>query len=164
MRRSRRARRTGWLLAVIAKAHQFLVFTTPPNLQRAVAHGLEHEVAWYTGLAGTLARKRDRLAAGLAAIGFGVLPCDSTYFLNADFRPLGFDEGDVDFCRRLTVEAGVTLVPVSALYAEDGVTHLVRFCFCKRDEVLDEALDRLRGYLGNRPAASRSGSSRKEEE
>ena len=151
---------TGWkvgyvttapdLLQVIARGHQFLVFTTAPSLQHAVAHGLAHEEAWYTGLAGQLERKRDRLAARLADIGFDVLACPSTYFMSADFRGFGFNEGDVDFCKRLTVEAGVTLVPVSALYSDASVDHLVRFCFCKRDEVLDQAADRLAAYLKGR--------------
>jgi len=76
-----------------------------------------------------------------------VLPCHSTYFMNVDFRPLGFDGSDVDFCRYLTIEAGVTVVPVSALYASDDIDHLVRFCFCKRDEVLNAAVDRLSAHF-----------------
>jgi aspartate/methionine/tyrosine aminotransferase len=148
---------TGWkvgyamaappLIQTIAKAHQFLVFTTPPNLQRAVAYGLDNERAWYTGLAAALQDKRDYLAGALAGLGFGVLPCDATYFMNADFRPLGFNGDDVDVCRVLTTEAGVTAVPVSALYAEAGVDHLIRFCFCKKAEVLEAAVTRLRGYF-----------------
>jgi aspartate/methionine/tyrosine aminotransferase len=148
---------TGWkvgyvtaapdLLSVVAKAHQFLVFTTPPNLQRAVAWGLDNEEPWYTGLAGSLQRKRDMLQARLSAIGFAVLPTASTYFMNADFRPLGFNGTDVEFCKHLTVEAGVTVVPVSALYATGAVDHLVRFCFCKRDEVLEGALERLERHF-----------------
>jgi N-succinyldiaminopimelate aminotransferase len=135
------------LLSVIAKAHQFLVFTTPSNLQRAVAHGLDNEQSWYTGLAGELQRKRDFLAAGLNDIGFDVIDCHSTYFMNADFRPLGFNGTDVDFCRQLTIEGGVTVLPVSALYATPDVNHLVRFCFCKKDAVLAEVLERLRAYF-----------------
>jgi len=144
---------TGWkvgyataspeLIGIVAKAHQFLVFTTPPNLQRAVAYGLDHEESWYTQLAPALQAKRDFLHGGLSNVGFEVLPCHSTYFMNVDFRPLGFEGNDVDFCRYLTVEAGVTVVPVSALYASDDIDHLVRFCFCKRDEVLSTALTRL---------------------
>ena len=136
------------LLGVIAKAHQFLVFTTPANLQRAVAYGLDNEVDWYTGLAGELQAKRDYLAGRLTDIGFAVMDCDSTYFMNADFRPLGFDGTDVDFCRHITIEAGVTAVPVSALYAEAPVDHLIRFCFCKRHEVLAGAADRLADHFG----------------
>jgi len=151
---------TGWkvgyitaaptLLGIVARAHQFLVFTTPPNLQRAVAYGLEHEQAWYTQLGRDLQAKRDLLERGLSAAGFDVLPCHSTYFMNVNFRPLGFDTGDVDFCRYLTVEAGVTAVPVSALYASDDIDHLVRFCFCKRDEVLNGAIDRLSEHFVKR--------------
>lgn len=135
------------LLGVIAKAHQFLVFTTPANLQRAVAYGLDNEEAWYTALAGELQRKRDRFATGLAEIGFEVLPCASTYFMNAAFAPLGFEGDDVEFSRHATLEAGVTPLPVSALCAEEGRGDLVRFCFCKRDSVLDEALERLRAHF-----------------
>jgi len=135
------------LLQVIAKAHQFLVFTTASNLQRAVAYGLDHEQDWYQALAPQLQVKRDYLATQLERLGFGVLGCDSTYFLNADIRPLGLENNDVEFCKRLTVEAGVTLVPVSALYTDDSVHHLVRFCFCKQDSVLQDALDRLGAYF-----------------
>ncbi|MDP6689779.1 MAG: aminotransferase, partial [Alphaproteobacteria bacterium] len=117
----------------IAKAHQFLVFTTPSNLQRAVAHGLDHEQDWYTNLSVELQAKRDMLQFALTEIGFDVMPTGATYFMNADYRPLGFDGTDVDFCRHVTVEAGVTVLPVSALYATPDVDHLVRFCFCKKD-------------------------------
>ncbi len=153
---------TGWkvgyamggpdVIAAMAKAHQFLVFTTPPNLQRAVAWGLDNEQPWYTAMAGELERKRDRLAAGLARCGLRPLPCHSTYFLNADFRALDPHADDVEFCRRLTVEARVTLVPLSALYPADGVSHLVRFCFAKRDEVLDGAVERLEAFAAAGPS------------
>lgn len=135
------------LMSVIARAHQFLVFTTPSNLQRAVAYGLEHEVPWYTGLAAELQAKRDLVAEGLAEIGFDVVPCHSTYFINADFRPLGFNGDDVAFCRELTINGGVTPLPVSALCAEPGLDNLVRFCFCKTYDVLEEALTRMRRYV-----------------
>ena len=144
---------TGWkvgyvtaapaLMAVVSKAHQFLVFTTPPNLQRAVAYGLDEEQPWYTNLAAGLAAKRDLFAEGLASIGFDVLPTHGTYFISADFRPLGFNGTDVDLCRQLTINAKVTPVPVSAFFAQEKVDHLVRFSFCKKDEVLEEALKRL---------------------
>jgi aspartate/methionine/tyrosine aminotransferase len=135
------------LLNIIAKAHQFLVFTTPSNLQRAVAYGLENETEWYTSLSDELQRKRDKLQNSLAEIGFGALDCHSTYFMNADIRPLGFHDGDVDFCRQVTVEAGVTVLPVSALYITPDVDHLVRFCFCKKDAVLDGAIEKLSAYF-----------------
>lgn len=151
---------TGWkvgyvtaapaLMSIIAKAHQFLVFTTPPNLQRAVAFGLDNEEPWYRGLAGDLQEKRDYFAEGLRRLGCDVLASAGTYFINADFRPLGINESDVDLCRRLTVEAGVTPVPVSAFFASGGVDHLVRFSFCKKHAVLAGALDRLNAYFRKR--------------
>ena len=67
--------------------------------------------------------------------------------MNADFRPLGFNGDDIAFCRHLTIEAGVTVLPVSALYAEAGPQHLVRFCFCKRDEVVQGAIERLEAHF-----------------
>ncbi len=148
---------TGWkvgyvtaapeLMAVMSKAHQFLVFTTPPNLQRAVAYGLDEEEAWYTSLAGELESKRDQFAEGLARIGFDVLPTHGTYFISADFRPLDFDGSDIDLCRQLTIECGVTPVPVSAFFANESVDHLIRFSFCKKRKVLDEAIGRLAAHF-----------------
>jgi len=136
------------LMSLIAKAHQFLVFTTPSNLQHAVAHGLDNEQHWYTNLAVGLQAKRDMLQGALADIGFEVMPTAATYFMNADYRSLGFGGTDVEFCRHVTVEAGVTVLPVSALYSTPDVDHLVRFCFCKKYEVLNGALDRLRKFFG----------------
>ncbi len=149
---------TGWkvgyvtgppeMLTPISKCHQFLVFTTAPNLQRAAAYGLAKDDAYFAGLAGDLEAKRDRFAKRLAEIGFGVLDCAGTYFLSADFRPLGFDGDDVDFCRHITVEAGVTAIPVSAFYQDAPPAHFARFSFCKEDHVLDEAADRLARHFG----------------
>jgi aspartate/methionine/tyrosine aminotransferase len=150
---------TGWkvgyltaspeLLKPIAKTHQFMTFTTPPNLQWGTAVGLKLGEDYYRSLAGDLQRKRDRLAKGLAEIGFELLPTHGTYFITTDFRPLmsngGFNGTDEDFCRYITVEAGVTAVPVSAFYDDVGKAprHLARFCFCKHDSTLDSALERL---------------------
>ncbi len=144
---------TGWkvgylratpdLLAAIAKAHQFITFTTPPNLQRAVAFGLDKEDSYFTGLGHEMEAKRDRLTKGLASAGFAVADCAGTYFLNADFRPLGFGADDEAFCAHITAEAKVTALPTSAFYRGGDVRHLARFCFCKEDAVLDEAVVRL---------------------
>jgi N-succinyldiaminopimelate aminotransferase len=149
---------TGWkvgyvtaapqLLRAVTKAHQFLVFTTPPNLQRAVAVGLDLGDGYYRGLAAEMQAKRDRLASGLAKVGFGVLPTQGTYFVTADFRPLGFNGTDEDFCRYLTTEAKVTAVPVSAFFGDGGPKDFARFCFCKYDEVLDDAVQRLQKHFG----------------
>jgi N-succinyldiaminopimelate aminotransferase len=141
--------KVGWvvgapqLLAPIMKTHQFMTFTTPPNLQKAVAYGLAKEDAYFAGLAGEMQGKRDRLSAGLAQAGFDVLASGGTYFVSADFRPLGFNGSDEDFCRMITLEAGVTAVPVSAFYRTGEVRHLARFCFSKQDAILDDAARRL---------------------
>jgi aspartate/methionine/tyrosine aminotransferase len=135
----------------VAKAHQNLTFTTAPNLQRAVAKGLAKDDSYFASLAGALQAKRDRLSAGLASLGLAVLPAKGSYFISADFRPLGFNGDDVAFCRYITEHARVTAIPVSAFYdAPDAPTHYARFAFCKRDEVLDEAVARLRGHFGSR--------------
>src|SRR5215470_10796712 len=145
---------TGWkvgyitappaMLRPITKAHQFVTFTTPPNLQHAVAMGLGFDDAHFAGLAAAMARSRDRLAAGLTTLGVPLLPCDGTYFLVFDVsRWLRSDENDAAFCRRLVVEGGVVLIPMSAFYESGAPRHLVRACFCKEDATLDAALERL---------------------
>jgi len=155
---------TGWkigyvtsapgLSAIVAKAHQNLTFTTPPNLQRAVAVGLGKDDAYFAGLASALATKRDRLSAGLAGIGFTVLPAMGSYFVTADFSRLGFAGDDVAFCRHITEQAGVTAIPVSAFYEGQAPGHYARFAFCKRDALLDEAVARLaRHFQGRRTTA-----------
>ena len=149
---------TGWkvgyisacaaLIERIARAHQFITFTTPPNLQSAVAYGLSKERAFFTNFAARLQAKRDRLARGLAAAGFAVAPCAGTYFINADITSVGFDGDDVAFCTEIIETAGVAAIPVSAFYAGEPEKRLVRFCFAKPDEMLDEAAARLRRRFG----------------
>lgn len=145
---------TGWkvgyvtaapqVLKPILKSHQFVTFTTPPNLQWGTAHGLRKDDAYFAGLGSGLQIKRDRLASGLRDIGFDVMDAQGTYFITTDFRPLGFNGTDEDFCRHITVEAGVTAVPISAFYQGQGAPqHFARFCFCKHDATLDAALERL---------------------
>jgi len=149
---------TGWkigyvtgpaaLCGIVAKAHQNLTFTTPPNLQRAVAVGLAKDDAYFTGLGEALGAKRTRLSAGLSAIGFEVLPAMGSYFVTADFAPLGFRGDDVAFCRHITEQAGVTAIPVSAFYEGEAPGHYARFAFCKQDALLDEAVARLARHFG----------------
>ncbi|WP_404714245.1 aminotransferase [Sphingomonas sp. MMS24-J13] len=144
---------TGWkvgfvvaapdLHAVIARAHQFLTFTTPPALQAAVAFGLAKDAAHFAAMRGRYQVSRDRLAGALAAGGYAVLPADGTYFLNVDLRASGIDEPDRMFCKRLVDEHKVASIPLSPFYAEQPVDHLVRLCFAKSDETLDEAARRL---------------------
>jgi N-succinyldiaminopimelate aminotransferase len=158
---------TGWkvgyvsthraLAGNVAKAHQNLTFTTPPNLQRAVALGLAKDDAYFAGLASHLQQKRDRLAAGLRRLGFGVLETKGTYFITTDVRPLGWNGDDVSFCRALTEEAKVTAIPVTAFYAsEDAPDHFARFAFCKGDHLLDEALARMERWLAARASSRRA--------
>jgi aspartate/methionine/tyrosine aminotransferase len=143
---------TGWkvgfvvaqpdILRVLGKAHQFLTFTTPPNLQAAVAYGLAKDDSYFTGMRAAFQRARDLFARGLADAGFDVLPSAATYFINVDLAAAGIDD-DVAFCRRLVSDHGVAAIPVSAFYAEAPVTSVVRFCFAKKDSTLTGALDRL---------------------
>jgi N-succinyldiaminopimelate aminotransferase len=136
-------------MKAIAKTHQFMTFTTPPNLQWGTATGLRLGDDYFETLARDMQRKRDRLADALTEIGFAVLPSHGTYFVTTDFRPLGFNGTDEDFCRHITVKAGVTAVPVSAFYseAETAPRHFARFCFCKHDATLEAAIDRLAQYF-----------------
>ena len=143
---------TGWkvgfvcapppLMKVLAKAHQFLTFTTPPNLQTAVAYGLEKTDDYFNGMKAGMQRSRDRLASGLMTLGFEVLPSKATYFLNVDITAFG-EQNDVVFAQDLVTKYGVATIPVSAFYAEHAVKSVVRFCFAKHDATLDGALERL---------------------
>ena len=132
-------------LRVIAKAHQFLTFTTPPNLQAAVAYGLGKDAEWFDAMRAGLQAKRDRLAAGFAEAGLTPLPSAGTYFLNVDLAPLGVTD-DAAFCDRLVREAGVAAIPVSSFYAENKVTTVARFCFAKDDATLDRAAERVAAF------------------
>ncbi|PVM82873.1 aminotransferase [Caulobacter radicis] len=144
---------TGWkvgflcaappLARALAGAHQFLTFTTPPNLQAAVAFGLEEPGDWFEAMPAGLQRSRDRLAAGLRQAGFTVLDSAGTYFLNIDLAASGIDEPDRAFALRAVREHGVAAIPVSAFYAQDPVTSVLRLCFAKGDDVLDAAVERL---------------------
>jgi aspartate/methionine/tyrosine aminotransferase len=157
---------TGWkigyitaappLLAAAAKAHQFVTFTTAPNLQRAAAYGLGKDASYFRNLAATQQAKRDRLSAGLRNIGFKVLAGEGSYFLTVDIRSVGFDDTDSDFCRHITTEAGVAAVPVSVFYLDGKPDHFARFCFCKRNSILDEACARLGRHFRYRGVAAGS--------
>jgi len=127
----------------LARAHQFLTFTTPPNLQAAVAWGLDNSADWFARMPIELARSRDRLAEGLAREGFVSLPTQGTYFLNVDLPASGVAEPDRAFCLRAVKEAGVAAIPVSALYEQDPVTTIMRLCLAKADATLDAGIERL---------------------
>jgi aspartate/methionine/tyrosine aminotransferase len=151
---------TGWkvgyisgpqqLIATIAKAHQFVTFATPPALQYAVAFGLENCQEFVSELQRELQDKRDFLRHTLEAIGLKTLPCDATYFLTADVSGLGFEGDDAAFCKYITEQAKVAAIPLSAFY-HPASTHapkiLIRFCFCKRQDVMEQAARRLERHF-----------------
>jgi N-succinyldiaminopimelate aminotransferase len=140
--------KVGWMCAapaisrVLAKAHQFLTFTTPPNLQWAVAEGLATQDAWVQEARHRFQAGRDRLRAGLDAAGYATLPSAATYFLSIDLNASGIAMDDVTFCEKL-IEQGVVSIPVSAFYAQEPVTNVVRLCFIKENATLDAALERM---------------------
>ncbi|MDA2803716.1 pyridoxal phosphate-dependent aminotransferase [Nocardiopsis suaedae] len=141
--------KTGWvmgpapLVRAVQTVNQFLTFSANGALQLAVAEAITGEREWVRGQRDALQAKRDRLSEGLDRAGFGVLRPQGTYFVMADVRPLGFEDG-LELARALPHSAGVACVPAQVLYdrVEEG-RHLVRFAFCKRDEVLDDAAGRL---------------------
>jgi N-succinyldiaminopimelate aminotransferase len=145
--------KVGWasgpaeLIGRLRGVKQFLTFAGGTPLQHAAAVGLALPDRKVAELANSLRSKRDRLAAGLTESGFAVMPTAGTYFLNADARPLGEEDAPA-LCLRLPHEAGVVAIPVSAFSAEpDGALRsIVRFAFCKRDDVLDEGIARLRAW------------------
>jgi N-succinyldiaminopimelate aminotransferase len=147
---------TGWkigwicgpvrLIQVISKAHQFNTFTTSPALQLGVAHGLQHEMDYALQNARELQIKRDLIEGALTASGFDVVTSEGTYFITASIRGLT-NETDREFCKRMTREAGITPIPLSVFYSEGGPADLVRFAFCKKHAVLEDAGKRLNAYF-----------------
>ncbi|MEV6601213.1 pyridoxal phosphate-dependent aminotransferase [Actinoplanes sp. NPDC051346] len=142
--------KVGWatgpaaLVSAVLRVKQFLTFVNAGPLQPAVAVALALPDAYFTAFRDGLQARRDRLIAGLTDAGFGVLPPAGTYFVTADITPLGGSDG-VDFCRALPERCGVVAVPTQVFYDhQDQGRHLIRFAFCKREEVIDEAARRLR--------------------
>lgn len=144
---------TGWkiglvaasrpLMKVAAKAHQFLTFTTAPNLQIAVAHGLGKGEDYFDDMRAGFQRSRNYFVAEMRGLGFSIMPCHGTYFVNIDLSSVT-DLDDVAFTQWLVREFGVASIPVSAFYAQEPNRSTVRFCFAKADRTLDEGLSRIR--------------------
>jgi N-succinyldiaminopimelate aminotransferase len=144
---------TGWkigwitasaeLVTAVRTVKQFLTYVSGGPFQYAIAEALRMDDAYFAGISEDLRPKRDLLCAGLAEAGFGVYPPEGTYFVTTDIRQLGESDG-IEFCRDLPRRAGVVAIPSAVFYddAEAGRTQ-VRFAFCKRPEVLREALARL---------------------
>jgi N-succinyldiaminopimelate aminotransferase len=148
--------KVGWivgpahLIDAVSTVKQFLTYVSAAPLQPAVASALALPDDVYASLASRLQAGRDQLVTGLAGAGFAVAPTSGTYFVVADAAPLGFGDG-MDFCRRLPELAGVVAVPVQVFHDDpDAARSLVRFAFCKRPDVLADAVARL-ATLRRRP-------------
>lgn len=142
--------KVGWALAPaplaarIAATHQFLTFTTSPTLQGAVAFGLNTERQWLGDMRREIEAGRARLADGLTAAGYAVLPSEATWFLSIDLAASGIALGDVEFCTRIVEQHGIAGIPVSAFFEGEGApTNVVRFCHAKATGTIDAALNRL---------------------
>lgn len=147
---------TGWkigwatgpadLVAAVVGAKQWLTFTSGSPLQPAVAAALDAGDDFPAALAGDLQAQRDQLVAGLRAAGLTTYVPEGTYFATTDVRALGWASGG-DFCRALPERAGVVAIPSEVFYddpdAPGAGRHLVRWAFCKRPDVIAEAVRRL---------------------
>jgi N-succinyldiaminopimelate aminotransferase len=128
----------------VQRVKQFLTFVNASPLQPAVAVALGLPDSYFTGFRDGLQARRDRLVAGLSEAGFEVLPSAGTYFVTVDIRPLSTRSGE-EFCREMPERCGVVAVPTQVFYDHPAEgRHLIRFAFCKREEVIDEAAQRLR--------------------
>jgi N-succinyldiaminopimelate aminotransferase len=143
--------KVGWisgppeLVAAAKAAKQFLTYVSGAPFQPAIATALALPDEFYDELAGSLAGKRDLLSKGLAEAGFTVYPTAGTYFVVTDVAPFGVTDG-AEFCWKLPELVGVAAVPVSVFCADPELGRtLVRFAFCKKDDVLSAAVDRLAG-------------------
>ncbi|NUR74348.1 MAG: pyridoxal phosphate-dependent aminotransferase [Hamadaea sp.] len=144
---------TGWkigwalgpaeLVGAVRKAKQFMTFASGTPFQAAVAHALTHELDWVAELAKSLQERRDLLQAGLTAAGVRTYPAHGTYFLQADAASWGYADGG-ELCRDLAEHGGVVAIPTQVFYDDPANGRgLVRFAFCKRPEVLADAVSRL---------------------
>jgi N-succinyldiaminopimelate aminotransferase len=136
----------GELVAAVTAAKQWLTFTSGAPLQPAVAHALDHQPDFPARLAASLRERRDELVGGLRAAGLTTYTPQGTYFATTDVTDLGWASGG-DFCRALPGRAGVVAIPSEVFYdapdAPGAGRHLVRWAFCKRPEVIAEAVRRL---------------------
>lgn len=146
--------KVGWVCAcerlnrVIAKAHQFLTFTTPPNLQTAVSFGLKKPKSSFQESGVQFGDAHRRFNDALVTAGFVTLPTSGTYFQLLDLRASGIDEHDKAFAVRAVIECGVACIPLSTFYEEAAPLHLVRLCFAKAPETLSAGLDGLKRARG----------------
>ncbi len=138
--------KVGWMVAapelagVVARAHQFLTFSTAPNLQSAVAFGLNEGDSWLDPMRQRFERARDRMTDGLRGAGFTVLDAAATYFLCVDLAGSGISIDDDGFATAAVERAGLAVVPLSAFAEQDPPRTLVRLCFGKKDETIDSGI------------------------
>ena len=123
------------------KIHQYIVFSVNSAVQTGIANYLEDENV-YLSLPDFFQQKRDHFVKGLSETKFELLPSYGSYFQLAKYGHLS-DESDVDFSLRMTKEAGVACIPTSVFYTQGTDHHIIRFCFAKRQETLDNAVNRL---------------------
>lgn len=141
--------KVGWIAAdpslagVAARAHQFLTFSTAPNLQSAVAFGMAEGDSWIEPMRQHFARARDRMVEGLKSAGYATLHPASTYFLCVDLAASGIALDDEAFASAAVEQAGVAVVPLSAFAETNPPRHLVRLCFSKRDETIDAGVEAM---------------------
>jgi methionine transaminase len=143
---------TGWkmgyciapahLMAEFRKVHQFLVFSVNSPMQYAIAEYLKDESS-YNGLAAFFQQKRDHFRDGMSQTRFELLPCAGSYFQSVKYDSIS-DEKDTDIALRITKEFGVASIPTSSFYSRGTDHHVLRFCFAKKQETLDKAVDKLK--------------------
>jgi N-succinyldiaminopimelate aminotransferase len=148
---------TGWKIGYVVAApeltravrmvHQFITFCGQAPLQKAMAFAIDFPDGYYEQFLADYTRRRDWLAGALEELGFEVFVPEGTYYINVDISSLGFED-DLKFCRMLPEKAGVAAIPCSLFWKDrQRGRKLVRFCFCKKDETLEEAIRRLRNWL-----------------
>jgi N-succinyldiaminopimelate aminotransferase len=148
--------KVGWvtatpeLVAAVRAVKQFITYVSGGPFQYAIAEGLAMPDAYYAGISASLRARRDLLCEGLSAAGFTVYPPEGTYFVTADISELGAGDG-VEFCRSLPHQAGVVAIPNAVFYDDpDAGRFQVRFAFCKKPEVLRDALTRIEKWVAMR--------------
>ena len=149
---------TGWKIGYVISApelsravrmsHQFITFCGQSALQEAMAFGIDFSDKYYRNLLKDYTKRRDLLCGALIDMGLDAYVPEGAYFAIVNIESLGFDD-DVSFCTMLIKEAGVAVIPCSSFWNNRSAgRNLVRFCFCKKDETLHEAIQRLRRWRG----------------
>ena len=142
--------KVGWfcaprsLGAPITGVHQYVAFTTPPNLQGAVAYGLGKDMRYFDAMRAGFGAARDRLVRGLREAGYVPLEAEGSYFLCVDLAASRIAMDDVQFCERAVREAGVATIPLSAFYEAEPVRNVIRLCFAKGEQTIADGLAGLR--------------------